>query len=114
MKTKICPKCKTEFRINIKLENNDYVSYSNRKFCLNRSPKKERLNKKIIQLVIDDYPIIGTEQCQKKFNLTKNQIQYIIQKFNIKLKKETWTKIASKGKIKTNPEEYKVNHLQFL
>jgi len=111
-KEKICKKCNNNFIINFKI-NDKNICLSNRSFCLLCKPKRQKISKDAIENIIKEYNLIGAEECQKKFKISKNQITYIASKYKLKLNPKTHSKIKSKSKIEIDPFKYKVNHLSF-
>lgn len=111
-RTNICKTCSKPFEINTQL-NGKNICLSNRSRCLRCSPKKERRSEEVENFIIDNYSDHGVSWCVENSQLTKNQINGIVKKFNLKISKVVSRQVRSKAKTR-KAEDCKVNHENFL
>jgi len=107
----ICKKCNLGFDVNF-VESGKNICLSSRKFCLNCKPKRKEIPGIIQDQIKINYPLYGVNWCVDKYNITKNQVNFIASKLKLKITAETKSAISSSCHIK-NEINYKVCHEQF-
>lgn len=112
--TKVCSQCQQKFHKNLLCEDGIYRCFSSRQKCLSCNPyKPKKRDENIEKNVILNYENYGASWCMEEYNLTKNQLYGIVQKFNLKLNRSVHSKIRSSSKL-ISENAHKVNHAQFI
>lgn len=110
-KVKVCPICNREFYINFVDASGKNICLFSRIYCLECKPKRKS-SIEYYPIIIDAYPKFGMNYCIKNTGLSKNQINFIVSKFDLKILPQTKSLILSESHIKT-PEKCEINHNQF-
>lgn len=106
-----CGMCHKEFLPRFKDETGKYHYLVDRQNCLECWPPARNIEE-FEEKVKENYPDKGKKWCMREYGLSWGDVQRIINKYNLLVSKEGWTKVATDRRV-ILPEDQKVNHEQF-